>query len=307
MIPKNRTVKYILANLPGGLANQVMVFVYLQKMMLFTPNHKYILFGHHIDGRHTDGKYDIRSFRFDSFPINIYHPPKIINNVEKILLKLFIKFPLFKNLFLKLFNIRIIDDMNFNSEIYNQYLPKKNIFLNGFFFNPSLIENDIWKKIELKNYCEESIDLMSRIDFENSIAIHVRLGDFLFNLDSHGVLSEKYYLKILSTVLRPGKKIYLFSNDSFNLHKYFPNLIEISEEVIISQISDPAEVLMIISKFNIVLTANSTFSFLAGIFKGDDGLIYAPAIFNKNNQNLSCEIVNRSNWAYIAPIWLNKL
>ena len=303
----NWKVKYIFANLPGGLANQIMVFVYLQKIKLIFPNHKYILFGHHIDYNHTDGRYDLSSFTFDKSPIHICQPPKIIKKIEKIIFKLFRKFPLIKFLFSNLFKMKLIDDRNFKNAIYDKNLSKWNIFLNGFFFDPSLIESSIWNKIFLDKYSQESKNIMSRIDFENSIAIHVRLGDFLFSLDEHGILSENYYLKILSTIQRRGYKIYLFSNDSINLYKYFPNLVRLSEEVFISQISDPAEVLIIISKFKIILTANSTFSFTAGILKGESGLVYAPAIFNRFNRNSSSELVKRANWSYIEPVWLDRL
>ncbi len=107
-------------------------------------------------------------------------------------------------------------------------------------------------------------ELSRDIDFKDSIAIHLRRGDYLSNLDFHGIIGEDYYRDALSyTRGRVGiKKIYVFTDDKEEAMRMFP----FAEQVISqNELSLPLENIILMSKFSVVIGANSSFSYWAGI------------------------------------------
>jgi len=65
---------------------------------------------------------------------------------------------------------------------------------------------------------QDVADFANRLTTENSVAVHIRRGDYLrlpIILDWHGVLSKEYYFNSLQVLVKeiPNLKIYYFSDD----------------------------------------------------------------------------------------------
>lgn len=121
------------------------------------------------------------------------------------------------------------------------------------------------------------------------IVLHIRLGDYLTNLNwNGGVLSSGYYIKALNYIRKilPYNPIWIFSND-FNGAKSI--LQDFSDHnlhfVEASADKPPFEVLEIMSKGHAIVISNSTFSLWAAKLSTNAELVLFPNPFLQNNVN----------------------
>ncbi len=108
------------------------------------------------------------------------------------------------------------------------------------------------------------------------MAFHIRRGDYVENSSTIGVLSLKYYEKLRI------KKIPLYvSSDDEEVRKIFPETIPLRANSEHQQ-TGPWLDFILLSESSVLATANSTFSWWAGILvlrKG--GRVIAPSPWNK--------------------------
>ena len=129
---------------------------------------------------------------------------------------------------------------------------------------------------------KKNIDLCNSIKKRESVAIHVRRGDYLGNTGFEGICDEKYYLKAInyfeSYINNP--LFVVFSDDIEWCKKKFADKEMIYVDWNIDDKSYIDMQLMTLCKHNII--ANSTFSWWGAFLNSNlDKIVICPRIWNK--------------------------
>ena len=99
-------------------------------------------------------------------------------------------------------NVQIVDEPIYYSVTPNPY---HNIMLTGYFQNPSYFKEyyePICRLIRLDAQKEKIKELMNELNFDNSISMHFRRGDYLLLPDHYKILTYEYYKKSLDYILK---------------------------------------------------------------------------------------------------------
>ncbi|TKB98237.1 alpha-1,2-fucosyltransferase [Pedobacter cryotolerans] len=156
-----------------------------------------------------------------------------------------------------------IDDSNINENLSKKH-QNEILYIDGYFQNPTYF-NEIRKSL-LNEFAFPELDdkftgLLNDIENSNSVAIHIRRGDYLKSKinEHHGVLPLSYYknaVKILEGKLI-DPKYFIFSDDP-NWCKN--NFAFLANKEIVSKENEPWIDMYLISKCKNQIIANSSFS-----------------------------------------------
>lgn len=137
-----------------------------------------------------------------------------------------------------------------------------------------------------------------------AVAIHIRRGDYLDLSSSFGVLADDYYLSALKLVyefLKPTT-VCIFSNDT-NAARNLANKIGPEAKVIESVTGESdASTLIALSKFNYIITANSSFSWWAAILNAKKTVIYPKPWFRTIETSPD---LHPKDWIPCESVWLD--
>jgi len=167
----------------------------------------------------------------------------------------------------------------------NFFKSKKNVFLKGGwqsekYFKPH--ENEIRNNLHLKSaLVERVIEKANALKIENSVAVHVRRGDYLRKKiihEWHGVMEKDYYAKAFDTLDSKTKnlKVYYFTDDTDWVSK---NLLPLQRgEIVSGNIAQTHyEDLYLMSHCRNNIIANSSFSWWgAWLNSYHDKIVIAP-------------------------------
>lgn len=176
----------------------------------------------------------------------------------------------------------LITDYNFN--IYNDVLSNLNTskdwYFEGLWQNMNYFlgyEEDIRNKFKFKKLSDEKdIELKKSIEESNSVAIHLRRGDYVGS--NHEICSIEYYKKAIELIEKKVKnpKYFIFSDDIEYAKEIFKDLKD--KVFIIGHSGNKSYIdmqLMSYCKNNII--PNSTFSFWGAFLnKNKDKIVIAP-------------------------------
>jgi hypothetical protein len=140
--------------------------------------------------------------------------------------------------------------------------------------------------------------LVSQIDFENDIAVHVRRGDYAQFAGSIGLLSPTYFLDCLDLMGTQGR-IFVFS-DSAEIGAEFPadtNLIFTQQLSHLRSIDS----LNLMKNFRRIVISNSTFSWWAAALGRSDKIVIAPSSWYRNLSTPK-DLIPR-NWNQVESVW----
>jgi len=183
-----------------------------------------------------------------------------------------------------------IPSLDYNlKQILHQYNPKKKVILEGYFQGYSLINKELAEDIykmgtsELNdNLNKELLNKIKRSN--NSVALHVRRGDYLEGFQSN-VLDENYYfeaIRILSSSLINDFQVYVFSDDIDWCKKTFTsfdNLNYVQGNYGENSFKD----LFLMANCNHNIISASTFSWWASILNPNPNkMIIAPKFWYKS-------------------------
>ena len=185
-----------------------------------------------------------------------------------------------------------------SDDITNLYDPRKTYVLNGYFNDFSLVDRAV--NIGFNNKLEitppKSLWLESRlknIDFENSVALHIRLGDYLQFPQIFGRLSQDYYLKALEYLKYESRKnLYIFSDQPNIAANEIPMISKMPNCEIVRppMTASPAEAFYLLSQFRNLICANSTYSMWAAWFNNEQSgvgakkvVVPSPYLLNKQD------------------------
>jgi hypothetical protein len=146
-----------------------------------------------------------------------------------------------------------------------------------------------------KNFAQNCIS-------DNDIAIHVRLGDYLLENDSIGLVGVNYYQAAIRQAIKNGASgtIRVITNDTDACQKFLEPLPYTFEYV-----EQPKDVrnfdsLYILSRHNFLVLSNSSFSLLAGL-ESKAATIIRPMPWFKNLSEPSR--LSPPEWISISSAW----
>lgn len=154
-----------------------------------------------------------------------------------------------------------------------------NLYLNGFFQSSYYFDNN-FDRIKKNFNCEIkniAINIFKKYKSDNKklVAIHIRGGDYKEKSDYHKLLGKEYYDNCMIEIDDSNTEFILFTDDikyaTENFSDYFTEVIDnIIEKNIEDEykylIKNPELSFFVLSLFDIIICANSTFSLWASYF-----------------------------------------
>jgi hypothetical protein len=145
------------------------------------------------------------------------------------------------------------------------------------------------------------------IDFRNSVAIHIRRGDYLLDKNSYfGLLSAEYYREALLKIslVKSYNSVYLFSDSNISVD--FKEKLEISTDVKMFDMNecenlDDIFTLALLTKFENCIISNSTFSWWGAYLGDENKVVVAPSKWFKNRFDPS--LLHPTNWLRSESKW----
>ena len=176
--------------------------------------------------------------------------------------------------------------------------------IQGYFHNFKYAES---LRPYLSLFLKNSINEISWVtDFQmsndkSSLFIHYRFGDYVYNLDSLGVLHRKYYKKALSKLSSAESKIYVFTDSPTEAKILFNQFITEFKIVDDSKAKNPLEIMLAISLGNKLILSNSTFSWWSGFMSLSEEIIMPRPFY----RNLSREYIYHPKWSYVKSRFIH--
>lgn len=145
--------------------------------------------------------------------------------------------------------------------------PGSFTYLEGYWQSWRYFENDrkrILGDLTLSsNGLDRKIEFVDKMIKENSVCLHVRLGDYVRSKavsQAHGNLAPAYYHEAVKKIKKMGTRatFYLFSDEPQKALKFFEKGMKIN--VMAPNIERPQEDLLLMSACRYFVTANSSFS-----------------------------------------------
>lgn len=195
----------------------------------------------------------------------------------------------------------------FNDKLHydKQVFETKCNYLNGYWQSEKYfihIKYEVQKVFEFKNIDLENQKLAKEIRSTNSVALHIRQGDYLGNNIYEGVCTEKYYLKAVNRLKREidDKKdiiFYVFSDDKVFANQFMNKLKLKAKLIDLNKDLDSYKDMYLMSQCKHNIIANSSFSWWgAWLNKNPNKIVIAPNNwFNTSNEETYKDIVP-SNW-----------
>jgi hypothetical protein len=134
--------------------------------------------------------------------------------------------------------------------------------------------------IALRNPSSGFKSYMDSFESRRTCAIHVRRGDYLLHQESIGLKGVNYYKRAIKKVLdsRNVDRFAVFSDDSEAAYKLLDPLLPLDTlwPHNFESLSD-AENLILMSKADSLIIANSSFSLMAGLLADEKSLVLRPS------------------------------
>jgi hypothetical protein len=239
----------------------------------------------------TTNEYTFRTFQLNKFLINSEIVPSNPSIFKLFIFRCIKKFKKYNEL-----------SYSFDNSFFSL---KGNIHLIGYWQSEQYF-NNIREELLLDFKLRHSLDklnkrLEEKIHNSNSVAVHIRRGDYISNSSAahvHGICSIEYYLNAISYLSNffDNLKLFVFSDDIAWAKN---NLKELNYEIeyVEGNIGDDSYIdLYLMSQCNHNIIANSTFSWWSAWLNQNKGkTVIAPKKWFNSNE-LKCDDLIPSNW-----------
>jgi hypothetical protein len=290
-IYQNNSKSMLFVHLQGGIGNQL--FIYFAAKHLEKKYNKKIIFVSKTESR-------LSHIGIDSGN-DVIILPKLLH---RILLGVFVKISKFK-----LISKLIYFNRDIGYEPVDQNVSTIR-FISGYFQSYKYFDTYDKSKILSDQFLfrnQSYSNLYNEIDFKNSLAIHIRRGDYLLEQNNYfGLLSAEYYRIALTKIhdLKSYDSIFLFSDSKIS--DDFKNQLKINKKDNIIDMSffpelDDLTTLAILTKFRTFIISNSTFSWWGACLGDTNKLVIAPSKWFKNQQDPS--FLYPKNWLISESHW----
>jgi len=161
---------------------------------------------------------------------------------------------------------------HFNFDPNSSRIPD-NTNLNGYFQSQKYfaeVSGEILSSFTFRNNVIEAAHyLESSIDFEKSVSVHVRRGDYLSSPSHHPVQGIEYYREAFSRY--QGLKKIIFSDDP----AWCRENLDIDDVTVIEE-NNPYVTLYLMSRFKNHIISNSSFSWWGAWLSGENSSVISP-------------------------------
>lgn len=189
------------------------------------------------------------------------------------------------------------------TRLYDSFNYKKisndNIYMDGYWQSEKYFKHNFQKILSTLNL---DIDLLENknIDFENTISIHIRRGDYINLKHLYNNLNINYYIMSINFILNKNKNvknIIIFSDDI----KWCKDNFKLNSlNVIFSDNKDEVYDMILMSKCKYNIIANSTFSWWSAYLNNNSNkLIISPKKWFTDKMGLNESDIIPSNWIKI--------
>ena len=138
----------------------------------------------------------------------------------------------------------------------------------------------------------------------NSVAVHIRRGDYAQNKNGIGLLSVDYFLLALDHLIeqKDVRRVYIFSDECIDIKRFKSRFPEIDFQILLSpENSKPIESIVLMSLTTYRIISNSSFSWWAGYLSKDIYSNYAPDPWFRNKA--IPEFLIPKSWTKLQSIW----
>ncbi len=138
----------------------------------------------------------------------------------------------------------------------------------------------------------------------NSVAIHIRQGDYVQNKNGIGLLSVEFFLLALDHLIeqKDVHMVYIFSDEYIDIKRFKSRFPDIDFQTLLSpENSKPIESIVLMSLTSYRIISNSSFSWWAGYLSKDNHSNYAPDPWFRNKA--TPEFLIPKAWNKLDSIW----
>ena len=251
---------------------------------------------------------DISSLKLPGkFIDNIHKRSKLCRFIDRFDKKIMRHFEAYRWIRLHIFGFFQSSELGFEQTLESL---KRVSSINGYFQTWRYFEEYANKREEF--FCLESPsswfkEMCKSAKAIKPIALHIRRGDYTLLKDDFGLLSLEYYAESIeyARALHSTTEIWVFSDDIAVAEQLLTPLNDPSIKYISATAhSTPIESLLLISECQVIITANSTFSYWAGLAQSPKGYVIAPEKWFKNRRD-PVDLIP-STWIRIPSSWVTS-
>jgi hypothetical protein len=285
----------------GGLGNQMFQYAFGRALSL-TYNTELFLDTTYLESKEHGNNFTYRNFELSIFGLSdLIATPKILLSIGAYP-KTRWEFCRFRFLHSLGFLSRYIEpNLNFDFDYHKQ--TKRNTYLVGFWQSEKYFEN--YRNIIASDFIfkpllsPENENLISEISYSQSVAIHIRRGDYLKS-DFHNICEREFYEKAISKIYSKVENpvFYIFTEDTQwakeNIN-FVENLKIVEGNTGVKSYLD----MQLMSNCKHQIIANSSFSWWAAwLNKNENKVVICP---NKwfNDNSISTKDLIPKNWIRI--------
>ena len=260
----------IISKLKGGLGNQMFQYAIGRQLSLLNKDNLFLdkeALLNNTNLIYTKRDYELNIFKLSSKDLNFNNLTKFINKIKQ-----------------KIKPLKIIIE---SSSEYNKSILKHtgNLLLDGYWQSEKYFKNieyQIREDFAFKNKPNEiNANILEKIRQSNSISLHIRRGDYVYNLNTnkvHGICSTEYYDQGISIIQSKvsNPQFFIFSDDIEWVKKNHrfnsePDYIDFNKG------KDSFEDMRLMSNCKHCIIANSTFSWWAAwLNTNPEKIVIAP-------------------------------
>ncbi len=180
-------------------------------------------------------------------------------------------------------------------------LINRNLYLRGYFQSWKYFEEHIPSiRRAISEFQSENpvyLKFLHELESEQWVAIHLRRGDYLNNQGTHVITSKSYYADAIKSLAASNQNLpkIIFTDSPEYVNQVIPKhdlVISVAEEL------TPMENLILMSKAEALIGANSTFSWWAGLAMDESKRKIFPSKWFTTATNLSDLLL--PDWEQIA-------
>lgn len=303
----------IYLDLSEGLGNQLFQYAFGRKLQSMY-NEKLFLNTRSYDRNKNSRNFSLKYYKLGD---NVYYKQTSNDYLRDIYMKLYRKF-LEKsghNLYSQVFSLKLeqkgfyIMKSIFEFVNYKYSSQSKNKYVMGSWMNWRYfddIRDDLLNELCLKDpLCEKNTNFKRNIEmYDNSVCMHIRLGDYLDSKWSYlNVCSKEYYRASYQYMIEnlENPHFYIFSNSENDLEWIKDNYTFLNNCVFVNLNNKDFEDLELMKSCKHFIISNSTYSWWAQYLNHNKNkIVIAPKKWYKSDQNKESRPgVYQQNWILI--------
>ena len=183
---------------------------------------------------------------------------------------------------------------------------KPNLTLSGYFQSYKYFESAVGSNLELgtldlvNDPTAYYFELLSLVKDFSTAAIHVRRGDYVQISATVGLLDATYYKRALKELGSAVERILVFSDDVVAAQLLLRDVLD-SRVLFVSRILPPVESLKLMSLCDMVITANSSFSYWGAMMGSKKTVVISPKKWFRGEEDP--EQLSPDSWIQIPSTW----